>query len=121
MAKNSFYAELCVNDDKILKLKMRVKDIIALERRIGESPLNLLMKMNDGAVPKLEDMALILHASLQKYEHGYDLDKTFDLIEEYFDEGHTIVDLVPIVLEVFQVSGFINIDEEEKVEVDENL
>lgn len=121
MAEKSFYAELHVNDDKVLKLKLRVRDIVALERKIGESPLNLLMNMNEGTIPKLDDMVLILQASLQKYEHGYDIDKTYDLLDEYFENGNTIIDLVPVIIKIFEVSGFINIDEDEKIDVDENL
>ena len=34
------------------------------------------------------------------------MDKTYELYDKFVDEGHTLMDLVPILLDVFKVSGF---------------
>jgi hypothetical protein len=34
------------------------------------------------------------------------MDKTYALYDKFVDEGNTLMDLVPILLDVFKVSGF---------------
>ena len=74
------------------------------------------MGVEKGELPKIEDMVYILHYALQSMEHGYDMNKTFDLYDEYIDNGGSMVELIPIMLEVFQVSGIIPKDKEVKKE-----
>jgi hypothetical protein len=38
------------------------------------------------------------------------LDKVYDLYDEYVADGHTLFDLVPVFIEVFQESGYLGKD-----------
>lgn len=117
-----FY-ELKITDNKSVKLRMNVGDVINLEKALGgKNPLSIFSAMsgsNDdmGGLPTFKDILLVLHYSLQGMEHGYDIKKSEALMNEYLDyeetgsDGEPIyrsyTDLIPILLEVFQVSGII--------------
>lgn len=92
-----------------LKLRLGSRDCIQLEKKLGTNPLNIFMDLQkEGGLPKLEPMVAILHAASQKYQHGITEDKFYDMYDEFVDNGGTIVDIIPAVLEVFKVSGFFN-------------
>jgi len=110
------YSDLIIND-KQLKLRLDARGCVALERRLGKSPLNIFMTV-DKSLPKLEELILILHASLQKYNQGYTEDKTYDLYDEYIEQGNTFTDFIPVVMDIFKVSGFFK-EEETKQEATE--
>ncbi|WP_143314979.1 DUF6096 family protein [Clostridium sp. HBUAS56017] len=104
------YKELRIGD-KELKLRLRARDCVALESNIGESPLNKLMECQEGKVPEVGFLISVLHSSLQAFEHGYTLDKTYDLYDEYVEGGGTVVDLLTELINVFEVSGFFKQEE----------
>lgn len=99
--------------DKELKLKLDAKNTVALERVVGTNPLNELMKVANGQLPTLDFAITTLHASLQKLEHGYTLSKVYDLYDEYVEEGHSLVDLIPVLIDMFKAAGFIPKDDEQ--------
>lgn len=109
--------------NKEYKLRLSTRAIIELERKLGKSPLDLLMEMGDiqdenGNVKgmiKLEPLLLITHASMQKFNTKITIEKCYDLIDDYFEEN-TITDLISIVMEVFKVSGFFKEEVKEEVE-----
>ena len=51
-------------------------------------------------------MIMILHASLQAMEHNISLDDTYAIYDEFVDEGNSLLELIPIIIEIFKVSGF---------------
>lgn len=117
------YVTLEVTDTKSVKLRMSIGDMVNFEKALGNRPvLSIFSKMsseNDlSSMPTARDITLAIHYSLQSMEHGYDFKKTEALINEYLQfEGEdaetgeeidrSIFDLIPIILEVFQVSGVI--------------
>lgn len=94
-----------------LKLRLGSRDSINLERKLGTNPLNIFMELSEGGLPRLEPMITILHAASQKYQHGLTEDKFFDLYDDFVDNGGSLTQLIPAVLEVFKVSGFFNEEE----------
>lgn len=102
------YTTLTVNN-KELRLRLNARACVELEKKLGCSPVQLLIDMANGeeiSMPKLETLITILHASLQAYEHGYDLNRTYELYDEYVDNGGSLMDLFPVIMEIFKVSGF---------------
>lgn len=99
--------------DKNLKLRMDTKNTVALERVIGTNPINELMKCAAGQLPTMDFVSATLHASLQKLEHGYTINNVYGLIDEYIESGKTLVDVIPMLVEVFQLAGLIPKGEEE--------
>ena len=104
------YVELKIGE-KELKLGMKTRQIVALEKALERSPLNILMDAQEGALPSVNDMLIILWAGLQQYEHGYNMEAVYDLYDEYIEAGNTMMDLIPLVIDVLSVSGYIKMDE----------
>ena len=92
--------------DKELKLRLDARRTVELEKSIGTSLLTVMMSMVDVEtgevknVPDLSFLVKVLHYSLQKYEHGYDIDKTYDLVDEFYDNGGNQMELMSTVIEV---------------------
>ena len=103
--------------DKELKLRLDSRSCVSLERKLGKNPLSIFMN-EDKSLPKLEDLIAIFHASLQKYNQGYNEEKTYDLYDEYINEGNTFIDLIPVIMDIFKVSGFFKESEVEKAQVE---
>lgn len=100
------FTELQIKNETY-KLRLNTRSSVALERSLGKSPLSLLMRLDAGELPTLTDMILILHAMLQPLNHGISLEKTYDLYDAYVEDGHGLFDLLPIIIEVFQESGYL--------------
>ena len=89
------------------KARLNAKACVDLEKKLGTNPLNIFAKIADnGNIPDLGVLITMLQASLTAYNHGITMDKTYELYDKSVDEGHTLMDLVPILLDVFKVSGF---------------
>lgn len=86
------------------KLRLTTRNVIALERKYGCSPLALF---EDEQVPKLDVLADIIHAAVQTYHHGLNLNDVYDIIDKWLEEGNNTTDLIYVVLELFKVSGII--------------
>lgn len=97
------------------KCRLAARNCVDLEKKLGTNPLNIFIDIaKKGTVPDLEVLMIILHASLQKFQHGISLDDTYNIYDEFVDEGHNLMDLVPELLEIFKVSGLIGEETEEK-------
>lgn len=96
--------------NKVLRLGMKTRQVVALEKALGRSPLNILMEAQEGALPSINDMLVILWAALQQYEHGYNMEAVYDLYDEFIEAGNTMIELIPIIIDVLSVSGYIKAD-----------
>lgn len=103
--------------NKEYKARLNAKACVELEKKLGTNPLNIFVKMlgNGDAInlPSLGDLIAILHASLQAYHHGISVDKTYEIYDDFVNEGHNIMDLVAIVGEIYKVSGLMPEEVEE--------
>ena len=97
------------------KARLTAKACVDLEKKLGTNPLNVFSQIaTDGSIPPLGTLILILQASLVTYEHGITLDKAYELYDKFIDDGNTLMDLVPILMDIFKISGFFK--EEDTVE-----
>ena len=114
-------------NDKEYKLTLNMANMIQLEKKIGENPLNKLMEMQDDKMPDFEFICTILLYSMKKYQPKIKEMEVYDLIDEYLaDEGNDIGSLIQLAFKVFEVSGYfrqpkqpIIKPEDEKPEADE--
>lgn len=89
---------------KELKCRLNTQNTIALEKKFnGKSVLKVLMEEQ---IPSLEMVLSTLHASLQALEHGYTMEKVYNLYDEYIEDGKSYTDLIPELITVLEVSGF---------------
>ena len=90
-----------------LKLRITAAETINLEKKLGgRNPLDILMGIENGNMPSVSSVLLILHASAQKFHHGLKFDDVVDLYDKYVEDGNAYTDLLPELIEVFKVSGF---------------
>lgn len=99
------YVDLYVGSENY-KLKLTTKASISLERTLGYNPLMLLMDLERGKMPKLNDVLIILHGMLQAYHHNISMDKVFDLFDAYVEHGGSMIDLITVFVKVFEDSGY---------------
>lgn len=96
--------------DKEYKCKLNTKSLVNLEKRLGMNPLNIFMSLGENNLPKLEDMLIILHESLQSLEHGISMDDVYDIYDSYIECGNTFVDFIPVIMDIYKTSGLIKED-----------
>ena len=110
-----------------LKLAMGVKEKLALERTLGQSPLNFIFGMvgnmngeeldlSSMKIPPLPVMVEILFHATTKLNHGITKEKFMDMLDAYLEEDeHSVMDLFTVVMEVLQVSKYLpSVKEEEE-------
>lgn len=99
-----------VAGNKEYKLRLPTKGIIQLEKHLGCNPLSIF---GDGeTIPTITTMIAILHASLQALHHGITLEKTYDIWDEWMNDGHAMTDFLPIIIEIYKHSGLIRVEEQ---------
>ena len=87
------------------KLRLTTRQIVLLEKQLGCNPLSIF---GDGDTsPTITAMVAVLHASLQQYNHNISLTDAYNLFDDYLAEGHTMVEFIPIIFEVYKESGLI--------------
>lgn len=99
------FTELIIGGESY-KLRLNTKASIALEKALGYNAISMFMDIDNGVMPKLGDILIVLHAMLQPMNHGLNMDKVYDLFDSYVAEGHNMYDLIPVFVEVFQESGY---------------
>lgn len=100
------YYTLTVKDNDY-RLVLTTRYAAELEKKLGCNPINLLIEATENRLPKIGDMALVLWASAQRYQHNFKLEEAYDLFDEYLEE-HELTDFLNVIVNIFEVSGFIN-------------
>lgn len=112
------YTALKVGENEY-KLRLDTKNTGMLEKVVGTNPVNELMKVTNGQLPSTTFVAQCLNASMQKYHHGVTLEKVYGIMDNYYEiEDKSIMDFIPVLMEVFQVAGLLPKDREVPDEVD---
>ena len=96
--------------NKAYKLRLNTRAIIALEKQLGCNPLAIFGDGN--TIPTITAMVSILHASLQQYNHGITLNDAFDIFDAFLADGHAMTDFIPVIVDIYKVSGIIKNEEE---------
>lgn len=98
--------------DKEYKLRLNIRNTVALEKKLGCNPLTIF---GDGdKMPTLTTMVNILHASLQQLNHGITLEDAYNIFDEWLEDGHNMIEFLPIIIDIYKASGIINKDASEK-------
>ena len=101
-----------VAGNKEYKLRLSTRAIVALEKQLGCNPLSIF---GDGdTLPTITTMVYVLHASLQQFNHGITLNDAYDIFDTYLADGHTMTDFLPVMIEIYKVSGLIGNEDTEK-------
>ena len=90
--------------NKQYKLRLNTRNTVALEKALGCNPLSIFGAGD--TIPTITTMVTILWASLQQYHHGISLNDAYDIFDSYLEE-HSATDFIPVILEIYKVSGII--------------
>lgn len=90
--------------NKDYKLRLTTRDIVSLEKNLGCNPLAIFG--NGDILPTLTTMVQVLHASLQSMQHGITMNDAYGIFDDYLTE-HTMTDFLPVIVEIYKVSGLI--------------
>lgn len=101
--------------NKDYKLRLNTRGVVALEKQLGCNPLAIFG--NGETIPTVTVMVAILHASLQQYHHGITANDALDIFDAWLDDGHSTVDFVTIILDIYKASGIVPNELETKEEV----
>lgn len=86
---------------KEYKLRLNTRNLIALEKQIGMSPLAIF----DGeTLPTITTMVAILWASLQQLNHGIGMNEAYDIFDAYLEE-HDAMEFYMTIIDIYKVSG----------------
>ena len=101
--------------NKDYKLRLNTRGVVGLEKQLGCNPLAIF---GDGdTIPTVTVMVAILHASLQQFNHGITMNDAYDVFDAWLEEGHSTVDFVNIILEIYKASGIVPTNVENKEEL----
>lgn len=98
--------------DKDYNLRLTVRNTIALEKKIGKNPIMIFG--NGDTIPTMEEMVSILHYSLIDLNHNITMEDTYSIFQNWLDDGHIITDFIPVIIEIYKVSGVIKANGEEE-------
>lgn len=101
--------------NKEYKLRLNTRNIIGLEKQLGCNPIGIF---GDGdEVPTVTVMVTILHAALQQLNHGITVNDAYDIFDTWIEDGHSTVDFVKIILDIYKASGIVpkEVDSQEEV------
>lgn len=97
--------------NKAYKLRLNTRNTVALEKALGCNPLSIFGAGD--TIPTITTMVTILWASMQQYHHGITLNDAYDIFDTYLEE-HSATDFIPVILEIYKVSGIVPKQVEEK-------
>lgn len=103
--------------EKTYQLSLTTRSIVLLERQLGCNPISIFLNGEDETrIPSVTEMVNILHASLQRFHHGIDMNTAYSIFDDYLADGHSITDFIPVLVDLFKVSGIMPKDDEPKNE-----
>lgn len=97
---------------KTYKLRLATRNIVMLENAIKCNPLSIFG--NGDTIPEVSTMVSILWASLQQYHHGIGMNEAYDIFDKYLEE-HTMTEFIPVILDIYKVSGLIANNKEDDI------
>lgn len=91
--------------NKAYKLRLNTRNIVELEKKLGCNPMSIFGTGN--RIPAVTEMVAILHSSLQQYHHGISSNDAYDIFDAYLADGHSMTDFIPVIVDIYKVSGII--------------
>lgn len=97
----NYLHEIEVNG-KTYKLKLATRWAAEAEKLLGKP---ILEAVED--IQSVETCAVFLWAGLQKFNHGFSMAKTYDLMDDMIDEGNfDIAKRIALIMKIIETGGF---------------
>ncbi|MGM9543615.1 MAG: DUF6096 family protein, partial [Romboutsia timonensis] len=111
--KKMMYVDFAAGN-KNYKLRLNTRNLVMLEKQLGENPLSIFG--NGETLPTITQMVNVLYCSLLQYNHGINLNDAYDIFDDYLADGNSMTDFIPVILEIYKVSGLIGAESVEEAE-----
>ncbi|HFE9852473.1 DUF6096 family protein [Enterococcus sp. DIV1420a] len=96
-----------------LQLRLGTKEIYTIENRLDESLMGLFMNGKGGlGMPSLKKVLIVLQGANQT--SGVKDQDIFDAVDKFLAEGNTTMDIITILQELLDESGFFGKNKDEK-------
>lgn len=100
-----------VEDDEF-KLRLDTEAVANIEDVLNKNLLDII----SSGIPKMSDMLYILQQSMQRYQHGKNINDCRKLFDTYIDSGKSQSDFyVEVYLPLFASSGFFTQADSQKI------
>lgn len=109
------FTELTIGGETY-KLRLTTRTSVQLEKALGFNPIDILIGVENGKMPRLADCLTLLQYMLLDMHHGFNADKTMELYDSFVADGHNMFELLPVFTEVFEKCGYLTVGEESKGE-----
>lgn len=96
---------------KDYRLRLDTVHIMGLEKSIGKNPLSIFGNGNE--IPSVTTMVNILWYSLQRFNHGIQLQDASKIFDAYLADGHTVTEFISVIIDIYKVSGLMREDRED--------
>ena len=94
--------------NKDYKLRLNTRNIVSLEKQLGCNPLAIFGAGD--TIPQITTMVQVLYASLVQLNHGITMNDAYDIFDNWLADGHSSTEFIPVILDVYKVSGIIKDD-----------
>lgn len=101
---------------KDYKLRLNTRAVVDVEKRLNKNMLNIFTTLSTNQLPLTNDLMVLLHASMQQYQHSISLDDVYDIYDKYLEEGNTLSDFYTVIFDLFKTSGLMKEEVEESAE-----
>ena len=95
----------------VYKLSIPTRNLVSLEKSLGCNPMGIFA---EDSIPKLSDMLTVIFDAMQRFQHGVKMDDVYDIYDAFLEDGNTMTDLIPVIIEVYKASNIIKPDQVEE-------
>ena len=95
--------------NKDYKLRLNTRQTVALEKQLGCNPVSIFG--TGDTIPTVTQMVQILYCALVPLNHGISLEDAYNIFDAYLGDGNSATDFIPVILNIYKVSGLIRNDE----------
>lgn len=100
--------EFKVNDNEVYQLRLRTIDTIKLEQKLNKNVMDIFMDLSNNKLPKLNDLLMVLvYAGKANHQFEFNEKNIYSVYDRYLESGHSMFDLIPIIVDVFKTNGLI--------------
>lgn len=99
---------------KEYKLRLNTRAVVLLEKQLGCNPLSIFG--TGDTLPSVTTMVNILHASLQQFHHGIDMNEAYNIFDAWLEDNHSMVEFIAVIMDLYKVSGIIKADTDQTIE-----
>lgn len=101
------FTEWKIDDNTEYKLRLTAQNCVKLEKDLGKNPLDVISNITEHNLPKLSDLIRVVHAAMLAFNSGVTLEKVYSIYDTWVESGHSLIDLIPLIVDIYKGAGII--------------